>query len=232
MISDLHLAIAVDKPMDIFGDHWQHHEQDIKKDWLKKVSADDMVLLGGDISWSMKCAEAMIDFAWLDQLPGKKVIIKGNHDYWWAHKNKIAAEFDSFFFLHNNFVQVGRLAICGTKGWEPQERLESEQDFKIHRRETGRLRYSLQKAKEAGLRPDVVMLHYPPLYHGGADNDWTALFVEYGVQLVLYGHIHGAHAFSAPFQGTREGVMYRLTSSDYLNFQLIELTAWFDAHEK
>lgn len=191
-ISDLHLAFTTDKPMDIFGAKWLKHDEKIKENWIKKITDEDTVLIAGDISWSMRSDESKVDLDWIDALPGKKIISKGNHDYWWGGISKLNRMYENTKFLQNNFYTYEDYAICGSRGWilEGSDRF-TEKDKKIFDREIIRLKLSLDKAKEAGYENIVVMIHYPPMNEKRENSAFTNLFKEYGVKKVIYGHLHG-----------------------------------------
>ncbi|MDO4800471.1 MAG: metallophosphoesterase [Bacillota bacterium] len=221
IISDLHVSFAQAKPMEVFGEHWENHAAKIRESWLNQVGPDDVVLLGGDTSWSMRLEDALVDFEWISALPGTKVLIKGNHDYWWSHRKKLAARFPDLFFLQNDFFTFGSIAVCGTRGWNLPDSEEPE-DEKIYRRELLRMEQSLEAATRAGYREIIVLVHYPPT-PDGRDTEMTLLFERYGVRRVFYGHIHDTDCFRYCFAGYKNGVEYRLTSCDYLNFELQEI---------
>lgn len=222
-ISDLHLAFTTDKPMDIFGDRWTKHDEKIRENWINKVKEEDTVLIAGDISWSMKSSDSKADLDWINELPGKKIISKGNHDFWWSGISKLNNMYDNTKFLQNNFYTYEDYAICGSRGWilEGSDRF-TEKDKKIFNREIIRLRLSLDKAKEAGFNKFIVMIHYPPINEKKEDSAFTEIFKEYGVEKVIYGHLHGP-ALGTAFNGEQEGVSYIITSCDYLNFDPIRI---------
>ncbi len=223
VIGDLHLSLNTDKPMDIFGDSWHNHHEKIKADWLSKVTEEDCVILPGDLSWAMSFKEAETDLGWIDELPGQKVAIKGNHDYWWTSKTKMDNQYKSIHFIHNSFESFGDIAICGTRGWLcPNEVQFDEQDEKIYKREAARLETSILKAKEAGYDQIIGVLHYPPTNEEKAPSLFTACFENYGIKTVVYGHIHGGD-FDRAIQGLHGGVNYHLTSCDFLEFKLLTL---------
>lgn len=217
-ISDLHLAFTTDKPMDIFGEKWLKHDEKIKENWIKKITDDDMVLIAGDISWSMRSDESKVDLDWIDALPGKKIISKGNHDYWWGGISKLNKMYENTKFLQNNFYTYEDYAICGSRGWilEGSDRF-TEKDKKIFDRELIRLRLSLDKAKEAGYENRIVMIHYPPMNEKRESSAFTDLFKEYGVKKVIYGHLHGP-SLANVLNEEYEGIEYLMTSCDFLNF--------------
>lgn len=218
-IADLHLSLNTDKPMDIFGDNWANHDEKIKNNWLDMIKEEDTVLIAGDISWAMRPEESDEDLKWLDNLPGKKIISKGNHDYWWTSITKLNNMFQKTKFLQNNFYVYEDYAICGTRGWACNlgDR-HTEHDKKVFARECIRLRLSLDAAKKAGYEKFIVMLHYPPTNEKFDDSEFTQIIEEYGVSKVIYGHLHGP-ALNRVLDGYRNEVEYIMTSSDYLNFK-------------
>lgn len=221
-ISDLHLSFASEKPMDVFGMHWYNHDERIKENWIRKISKEDTVLIAGDISWSMKMEDGMTDLQWIHELPGKKIISKGNHDYWWASINKLNKLYENMSFIQNNFFIYEDYAICGTRGWTPMGDKHSEHDEKIYKREQIRLRLSLDKAKLAGYDKKIVMFHYPPVNEKFEPSDFTRIFEEYKVEKVVYGHLHGPSLRNV-FQGNFNGVEYIMTSCDYINFDPVRI---------
>lgn len=223
-IGDLHLSNRVDKPMDIFGPQWTLHYEKIKENWLVKVKPEDAVLITGDTSWGMKMEDAMEDLEWINQLPGKKIIIKGNHDYWWGSISRLNSLFESIGFLQNNFFIYGGYAICGTRGWIcPNDNKFTEQDEKVYLREVQRLKLSLEAARKAGYNDIIGMLHYPPTNEKLEPSLFTEVMEFYEVQQVVYGHLHGEEFFQYGLQGVHKGVLYRLVSCDYLDFDLLRL---------
>ncbi|AYE34916.1 metallophosphoesterase [Clostridium septicum] len=217
-ISDLHLAFSTDKPMDIFGEKWYKHDEKIKKNWMDKVKEEDLVLIAGDISWSMKAEESKSDLDFIDSLPGKKIISKGNHDYWWQGITKLNKMYENTKFLQNNFYTYKDYAICGSRAWIcPGTDRFTEKDKKIYERELIRLKLSLDSAKNSGYTKFIVMIHYPPTNEKHEDSAFTELFKEYGVDKVIYGHLHGP-SLGNVINGERDGVEYIMTSCDYINF--------------
>ncbi len=218
-ISDLHLGFNVEKPMDIFGDKWKNHCQKIKENWLEKIKDDDMVLIAGDISWSLKEEDSKYDLDWIDELPGKKIISKGNHDYWWNSISKLNALYENTKFLQNNFYVYEDYAICGTRGWIcPGSDKFTAKDEKIYKREIIRLKLSLDAAKKQGFEKIIVMLHYPPTNEKFQKSDIVNIIEEYGVEKVIYGHLHGPVLQGKLLNGVWDGVEYMLTSADYIDF--------------
>lgn len=222
-ISDLHIATTTDKPMDIFGSKWVGYLDKIKQDWLEKVSEEDVVLISGDLSWAMKLQDAMVDLEFLSNLKGKKVIIRGNHDYWWSGIGKIRKVLpNGVFALQNDSVKFGKYLICGSRGWTLED--NSEQDKKLVAREVERFRLTLKDAVKQKEDGDVIicMIHYPPFNNSREDSPFTKLFEEYGVEHVVYGHLHGKDC-KAEQEYVRNGITYHLTSCDLLNNKLKEI---------
>ena len=227
-ISDLHLSLSGDKPMDIFGEKWEGHHLKVKENWERLVDDSDTVILGGDLSWAMRLEEAEQDFHFIHNLPGKKVLFKGNHDYWWQSYAKVKKALpDSIYAIQNNYYPYGDgIALCGTRGWTaPGAENYSEQDEKIYRRELARLELSLTEAQKGGCRKFVVTLHYPPFAPQGRETGFTEIMKEFGVKICLYGHLHGAEG-QRVFQGEKDGIRYHFISCDFLNFTplLIDLS--------
>lgn len=217
-LSDLHLSFTDEKPMGIFGSVWADHDKKIETNWRAKVREEDTVLLGGDLSWSMGLEQARKELDFIDSLPGRKIAIKGNHDYWWSSIKKLNSLYDRFHFIQNNYFLWNDTAICGSRGWvcEGSEKFTPE-DAGIYRREGIRLENSLAAAVSAGHTDIIAMIHYPPVNEYGHDSVFTEIFEKYKVRKVIYGHLHGA-ALKNVFQGVRNGVEYIMTSGDYLNF--------------
>ena len=217
-IADLHFAFSVDKPMDIFGENWKNHSEKIIASWKKYITEEDTVLLPGDLSWGMRIDEAAADLDVIYSLPGTKILLGGNHDYWWSTANKMnaylkAEGFDTLHILHNNSYSVEGYALCGTRGWlfdvgEPH-------DEKVMNREIGRLKMSLDAA-EPGLEK-LVFLHYPPVYTGTSAPEIVATLRAYGIRTCYYGHLHG-NAIRYAVQGDVDGIRYKLVSADGLRF--------------
>jgi len=218
-ISDLHLGFNVKKPMDIFGDKWKNHCYKIKENWLRKITEEDMVLIAGDISWSLKEQDSKYDLDWINELPGKKIISKGNHDYWWGSISKMNKMYENTKFLQNNFYEYKDYAICGTRGWIcPAGDKYSAKDQKIYSREQIRLKLSLDSAKNNGFEKFIVMLHYPPTNEMFEQSEFTKIIKEYKVEKVIFGHLHGPVLSGDLLDGYFDEVEYILTSADYLNF--------------
>ena len=224
-LSDPHLGTAVEKPMDIFGPRWDNHEKKIKENWINTVSPGDVVIVPGDISWGLRMEEAMPDFLFLHELPGEKVLFKGNHDLWWTTSSKMNSFFDSLHFVHNSFYDAGDAAVCGTRGWLlPQTAGEwDDHNEKIYRRELLRLELSLKQAVDAGFDRIIAALHYPPTDFRGSASGFTEIIEKYPVTDVIYGHLHGADAQKNAFSGERKGTRYRLVSSDCIGFRPVRI---------
>jgi predicted phosphohydrolase len=220
-IADTHLSgDPPQKPMALFGEHWCDHWEKIKQDWLEHVTADDFVLIAGDISWAMKLNEAQADLEAIAILPGTKILIRGNHDYWWQTLGKMNRLMGGrLIFLHNTFAVAGSYAICGSRGWIcPEDPTFSTDDRPIYDREVNRLEQSLASAKQAGYKQIIVMLHYPPLF-SKTSNPITELLTTYGVDTCVFGHLHG-EAVNTAYQGLINDVNYHLVACDALDFKL------------
>lgn len=225
-IGDLHLPGGDEKPMEVFGDHWEGHFARISQDWREHVNEEDVVLIPGDTSWAMQLPSAIPDLQAIGALPGRKILIKGNHDYWWGGIGQVRKALpESVMAVQHDAVDLGACVVCGTRGWAypTQENVLSKEDERIFNREMIRLELALQSAvKQAGERPIVVMLHYPPLYQQDRNTPFTQLLEKYPVHTVVYGHLHGA-GIRAAFNGTWNGIHYMLASCDSLGFALVEV---------
>ena len=223
-ISDLHLSLGGEKPMDIFGERWESHHLKLQENWSRVVATDDTVILGGDLSWALKLEEAKEDLQFIHALPGKKILFRGNHDYWWKSYAKVKKALpSSLVAIQNNYYPYGAIAICGTRGWtSPGGENFTEQDQKIYQRELLRLEMSLEAARMDGYDQLLVTLHYPPWNARLEKTGFIQIMEEFGVRVCLYGHLHGADHKNA-LQGLREGIIYYFTSSDYLDFTPIPL---------
>ena len=212
--------------MDVFGDHWEGHFARISQNWRERVADDDVVLIPGDTSWAMQLSDAIPDLNVIGTLPGRKILIKGNHDYWWGGIGQVRRALpEGMQAIQHDTVDIGCAVICGTRGWAypTSETPLSQEDERIFNREMIRLELALQSAaKAAGERPIVVMLHYPPLYQQDRDTPFTRLLEKYPVHTVVYGHLHGA-GIRAGFTGTWNGIRYLLASCDSLEFALAEV---------
>ena len=223
-ISDLHLSEAVHKPMDIFGSVWTAHKEKIEENWRKTVSDGDTVLVPGDISWGMSFEEAVPDLRFIESLPGRKILMSGNHDYWWTSVSKMNGLFSNMVFIKNTFYDLGGTAICGSRGWIlPSDDSFTAQDDKIYKREIIRLKLSLDGAKRAGIDDIICMMHYPPTNAAGDETGFTEVFEQYGIKTVIYGHLHGTKAFETGVKGEVRGVNYALVSADYLEFMPVRV---------
>lgn len=218
-ISDLHLGFNVDKPMDIFGDKWKNHDEKIKENWSNMIHENDVVLISGDISWSLKSEDSLCDLDWINELPGKKIIGKGNHDFWWGSISKLNLMYENTKFLQNNYYVYDDYAICGTRGWiSPNSNAFTSKDEKIYKREIIRLKLSLDAARRDGYNKIIVMIHYPPTNDKFEESEFVRIFKEYNVEKVIYGHLHGPALKGKIFEGNVDGIEYILTSADYLDF--------------
>lgn len=209
--------------MDIFGKKWEGHFDKIKADWLKKVKAEDVVLLAGDLSWAMTIEDAKEDLARIAALPGKKVLLKGNHDYWWQSLSKVKAILpEGVYVVQNDVLRIGKYLFCGSRGWTMES--DAEEDKKIYERELIRLELSLAAMSKVREEGDVVigMTHYPPFGVSLEPTRVTELFEKYGVEKVIYGHLHGnVYAKKKVFLN---GATYILTSCDLVDFSLVEVS--------
>lgn len=230
VISDLHLSFNNPKPMNIFGYNWDNHEEKIKKDWISKVKEEDLVILPGDFSWAMNLEEAYMDFEYLNNLPGKKLLLKGNHDYWWTTLNKMREfikenNFNSIDFIYNNSYNFENYIITGTRGWNLNN---LEGNDKILNRELGRLELSLNDGitKFGSDKEMLVFMHYPPITNSAILNDTELKFVskmkEYNVKKCMYGHLH-SNSHKDAIEGIVQGIEFKLVSADYLDFKLMKI---------
>ncbi len=222
-IGDLHLPGGREKPMSVFGLQWDRHFFRISESWSAQVSPEDAVLIPGDISWAMRMEEVREDLEAIGTLPGKKILVRGNHDYWWGGITRVRAMLPAgMYALQQDAMDLGDCVVCGTRGWmipTPETPLEA-QDQKIYQRELARLEMALSCAgRMADGRPTVVMLHYPPLLRGQMESGFTRLMEQAGVSLCVYGHLHGA-GIQAGFSGTWNSVQYELTSCDSQDFRV------------
>ncbi len=229
VIGDLHLSFETDKPMDIFGNNWFNHAEKIKENWIKKVSENDTVIIPGDFSWATYLEEIYKDFEFLNSLPGKKILLKGNHDYWWTtvtNMNKFLKEnnFENIYFLHNNSYLVEDIIITGTRGWINS--YQSPDNYKILKRENDRLKLSLKDGinKYGNDKEIIVFMHYPPFYKEEVNEeiDFIKTMMEYNVSRCYYGHLH-ADSHKEAVEGKINHIEFKLISSDYLDFDLIKV---------
>lgn len=222
-IGDLHLSLGGDKPMDVFGGRWLNYVDKLREGF-SSLTDSDVTVLCGDLTWGMSLEGAREDFMFIDRLPGRKVVLKGNHDYWWSTAAKARRFFaengiDTIDILYNNSCLYGDTALCGTRGWFYEEERGTAHDRKIMLREIGRLEASL---KAAGEMEKIVFLHYPPKYMNYECPEILELLEKYGVCECYYGHIHGKGC-SAAFQGVKNGVQFRLVSADHVNFTPVKV---------
>ena len=217
-IGDLHFDYSKRKPMDIFGDNWIDHEEQIIDNWLDRVKDEDLVLLPGDISWALKLEEAYYDLKRIDNLPGEKVFVKGNHDYWWQSLNKMNnLGLKSIFFIQNTSYIYKDISISGTRGWISRDNeVFEESDERIFNRELLRLRMSLSSIKDE-VTKKIVMLHYPPFNMDLSPNEFVSIMKEFNVDICIYGHLHAeGHRYAV--EGNIEGIEFVCVSSDYIKF--------------
>ena len=222
-IGDLHLSLGGDKPMDRFGEIWQNHPQKLIEGF-RDLNDDDLTVLCGDLSWAMSLAGAEEDFRFMDRLPGKKLILKGNHDYWWSTATKARSffaehGFETMEILHNNAHVYGDFALCGTRGWFYEEDHGTEHDRKMMLREVQRLETSL---KAAGEREKIVFLHYPPVFQNYRCDEILRLLDEHRVRRCYYGHIHGK-GIRLAFNGWIGCTEFRLVSADAVGFRPVKI---------
>ena len=225
-ISDLHLSLCGDKPMDIFGAKWDDYLNKIQLDWNEKVSDDDVVLISGDISWAMELNNALIDISYLENLKGKKIIIRGNHDYWWKSISQIREKLpNNIFALQNDAIKIGSCIFCGARGWAVEGSPDFvEHDRKIYLREVERFKLALasaQKLREEGDKV-ICLIHFPPFNVRRESSLFTKIFEEYKVDKVVYGHLHGKDV-RAYLKTSINGVEYVLASCDILDNKLVEV---------
>ena len=226
-ISDLHISTNTDKPMDVFGGNWVGYLDKIKSDWQDKVSDEDLVLIGGDISWAMDICDAQKDIETLKELKGKKILIKGNHDYWWSGIGKVRDMLpEGFYALQNDSIRFDGVVICGSRCWSvPGAPDFKEQDMKIYLRETERLKLSLSAASKIKKDGDklIALVHYPPFNVRRENSLFTDIFEKNGVDSVIYGHLHGK-GVRADKLVVKNGVKYYLTSCDQVDNKLTEIS--------
>ena len=218
-IGDLHLCLGAEKPMDVFGGNWVGY-MDKLQEGLSVITPEDTTVLLGDLSWALSLEEAAKDFSWINDIPGRKIILKGNHDYWWTTASKFYKfcqenGFSNQFVLNNNHYEYEGWAICGTRGWFYEEQRSGQHDEKVFKRELLRLETSL---KSAGDLPKLVFLHYPPRYKGYECPELLELLERYQVRQCFYGHLHGP-SHKLAMEGLWDGVEYRLLSADFLDFK-------------
>ena len=219
VLGDTHLSLGGNKSMDVFGGTWENYVSKLRQG-LSVLTEEDVLVLAGDISWGMSLEEALPDFQFLNELPGEKWLLKGNHDYWWGTAGKMTSFFalhglHKLHILHNNCAMYGTTALCGTRGWFFEEEKSGAHDEKVFRRELGRLEASLQAAK--GAEEILVFLHYPPRYQGYECTEILDMLMQFQVKACYYGHLHaGSHRLA--MQGEYAGIDFRLIAADYINF--------------
>ncbi len=227
-LGDPHLSGGVQKPMDVFGGVWRDYQSKLKDSLAELLTDDDLLVIAGDFSWGMTLEQALPEFLFLDAFPGRKVLLKGNHDYWWETVSKMQRFFqkntiNSLQFLHNNCIFYKGVVACGTRGWFYDPNDPSAGDDKVFRREVIRLEASLKAACTEWPDSEIFcFLHYPPVFGDAEVPEITGLLQHYGVSRCYYGHLHGESCRSA-FCGTRGGVEYRLVSADFLNFRPLKI---------
>ena len=224
-IGDLHFSLNNPKPMDIFGEGWKNHTEKIVKNWENTVKEGDTVLLAGDISWGIDIEDSAKDMELISSLPGRKIIVSGNHDYWFASVSKLKKAFPGIMFLKNNHYSYEDYAICGSRGWIcPGHDGFSKDDDKIYKREQIRLGLSINNALNAGFKKIIVLLHFPPTNDKKEASGFISVIEKTGVvEKVVYGHLHGEHAFGAGLKGRHYGADFYLVSADYIDFSLFKL---------
>ena len=223
-IGDLHLSFNDPKPMDIFGKNWENHEEKIKRDWISKVGKEDTVIHPGDFSWAMYLKDTVKDFDYLNSLPGKKIMLKGNHEYWWTtitNMKKFLNEhnFNNIDFIQNNSIEVENKVICGTRGWSLVN--ESEDEKRLIAREALRLELSIKSGLEKN-KEIIVFMHYPPIIKQNMDNEFTKVLKKYNIKKCYYAHLHGKSIQEA-VEGNIQGTEFKLVSADALDFKLLKI---------
>lgn len=222
-IADLHLALGIDKPMDIFGGRWSNYMEKLRSNWMETVRAEDTVIIPGDVSWATYIENAYEDFKYIDSLPGRKIISKGNHDYWWTTASKLnkyleAKDISTISFMHNNAYMVEDVAVCGTRGWKlPGEEDFKKDDEKIYNREIERLELSIKSASNSEHHEKVVFMHYPPVTVKSRSSGFIEVMKKYGINKCYYGHLHG-EGIKGAIEGEYDSINLKLISADYLNF--------------
>ena len=226
-ISDLHLSLSCDKPMDIFGRNWENYIQRVETQWNNIEKEDDLVVIPGDISWATYLDDCYEDFNFINKLKGNKVILKGNHDYWWTTLNKMNKYveengFNTISFIQNNSYQYQNFSICGTRGWNIKTPESTELNSKIFDREKRRLILSLEDAKKKSDGEIVVAMHYPPVERNNQNRDFIDIMKEYNVKTCIFGHLH-AQSIKNAITGNFDGVELRLVSCDSVSFEPVSV---------
>ena len=216
-IADLHLSLTSEKPMDVFGEAWRGHAEKLERNWRERVQKDDLVLIPGDISWAMQLSAALPDLSFIGNLPGKKILLKGNHDYWWSAIGRVRSLLPAGMrAIQNDAIVEDNIGICGTRGWLcPGSNNFNAEDQKIYLRELDRL--SLSLASLPAVETKIAMLHFPPFLDKEKGSGFTERLEEAGVQIVVYGHLHG-EANRYAFEGERNGITYHCVAADKLDF--------------
>lgn len=225
-ISDLHLSINSNKPMDIFGPVWENYLQDIEASWNSLVTDDDIVLIPGDISWAMYLEDAVADLKYISQFKGKKVLLRGNHDYWWKSISDLRAHLpEGMYAIQNDAIKFGNVIICGSRGWVvPEISHKTPEDEKIYKREVIRLELSLKEAVNMRQDGDIIicLTHYPPFNSRHEDSDFTRLMEKYGVNKAVFGHLH-SYDKRQSLTYHKNGIDYFLTSCDLVGNKLVKI---------
>ena len=226
VIGDLHLSFSADKPMDIFGMNWENHAEKIKANWISKVKETDIVLIPGDFSWETYLEDTYKDFEFLNSLPGRKILLKGNHDYWWTTLTSMRKyikekNFEDIDFLYNNSYEYEEKIIVGTRGWVLSE---EQEDIRLTKREVARLKLSIEngistygKDKEI-----IVFMHYPPVTRNYMSTEYIELMKKYDIKRCYYGHLH-AGSIQEAVEGNVQGIELKLVSADGLDFKLLKI---------
>ena len=226
-IGDLHLSFENPKPMNIFGDNWDKHEEKVKEDWLSKVKPEDTVIHPGDFSWAMYLDETIKDFEYLNSLPGRKIMLKGNHEYWWTTVTKMKKflnehNFQNIDFLQNNSIEIENKIICGTRGWSIINE-NTETDKKIINREALRLELSIKDGINKGKEKEIIVfMHYPPAVKQNINTEFMKILQKYNIKRCYYAHLHGK-AIQDAVEGNVQGIELKLVSADSLDFKLLKI---------
>ena len=227
VIADLHLSFSQDKPMSIFGENWEGHSEKIKNNWISKVKPEDTVVLPGDFSWAMYLQDTYKDFEYLNSLPGKKLLLKGNHDYWWTTVTNMRNfleenKFKNIDFIYNNSYLVENKILTGTRGWNL---LDTENSSKMIKRESIRLQLAIEDGikKYGDDKEIIVFMHYPPISNTNKKSESLKILKQYDTKRCYYGHLHGKSHQDA-VEGIVDGIEFKLISADYLNFDVIKVT--------
>ncbi len=223
-VSDLHLPGGQEKPMNIFGPQWEGHFDKIRRDWLERVGDEDLVLLPGDLSWAMRLGEALEDLRLVGSLPGKKVLLRGNHDLWWSGINSLRQSLpENMYAVQNDALVINGTIICGSRGWTPITADSSKDDRRIYEREIQRMKLSLECAARLQGSRMIIMMHYPPLNEKHEPSPFSAMAESVAPCDLIYGHLHGS-SYKGGFRGIRNRVRYTCVSCDGLGFRLADLT--------